>query len=274
MATLYFYAPYDPDGGVLSNWYADEALTVPASNLPTSSDDIVILSQMDLGPPLTVNNCTLVEGASISPYLTVLGVAIHNGNSYNEGMTGNAIFNDTSFTQSPTIITGDVTFNNGSFNLGTITGNATFNDNSINYGAVTGDATFNDYSKLNDYELTYGATAFVNGDATFNNFSQGWFSNIDGSVICNDSSNINDVGVGINATFNGNSNWSGTSYISGLATFNDYSTCGNDLSADGGIILNNYASVIAIVHSNTIFNDNSHNEYQLDAIATFNDNSY
>lgn len=121
----------------------------------------------------------------------------------------NWIFNNTAHNTS--IINGDVTFNNSSYNSnwnGTtynalINGNVIFNTDSYNLGKVVGNATFNNYSsngvRSGDNIPSYG----VDGTATFNDYT--WnFNNIGNGSIFNDYS-YNNGQVNGDAIFNDNS---------------------------------------------------------------------
>ena len=131
--TLYYFAADDNDWSNLLNWFQDAAGTVPASSLPTASDDVVLFADViDLiGPaPATVNNLTMLDpsndGYALDIPVTVLGVATFNGSS--------ALLNQ---------ITGNAVFNDNSENAGTVNGNAVFNDTSVDTGTVTGTITDN-----------------------------------------------------------------------------------------------------------------------------------
>lgn len=114
MATLYFNNSIDDDWNNLDNWWLNNTFTIPAINLPSTTDSIIISS-----------------GISV----TVTNLATFNNSSYNDGT-----------------VNGDCVFNDISYNNGIITGNAIFNDSSYNNGTVNGDdVTFNDlsYNKKN-----------------------------------------------------------------------------------------------------------------------------
>jgi hypothetical protein len=130
---------------------ADIGIEINVSGVANFYDNTYIYG----GDPGKINGNCVFYGDDSGPYLfESIADAIVNGNatfyeySYNFGtITGNAIFNDSSFNNS-----------NGS-DYGTIEGNAVFNDNSYNNGIVEGNATFNDISDNN---------GTVNGTVTCN----------------------------------------------------------------------------------------------------------
>ena len=120
------------------------------------------------------SNYTIVCSEIMSD-VTFNGNAVYRGNG-NEGIFGNATFNDSSVNQGT--ITGNATFNGSSFNdYGPISGNVTFNDSSYNNGTISGDATFNGFS--------YNIWGTINGDATFNGFSYNNWGTINGDATFN-----------------------------------------------------------------------------------------
>jgi hypothetical protein len=193
MATLYYNGAVDTNWATLGNWWMDNQLTIPATSLPTSIDNVVLSATCNTnsGSEPTVVNLTLNgENVELFIAITVTGVAVFSAGSFNSGpLTGNATFND-SVNSSSGIVTGNATFNGSAYNGtgGIVTGNATFNDSAYNNygGTVTGDVTFND-SAYNNYGTVTGDATFndsaynygtVNGDATFNGGSLNEFSGI------------------------------------------------------------------------------------------------
>jgi len=148
-------------------------------------------------------------------------------------------FNDTSYNSS--IITGNPTFNDSSFNDGgaTITGNPTFNDSSYNnYGAtVTGDCTFNDTSH-NEAGFT------ANG--TFNDSSYNHGAGVTGDWVFNDTSYNDDVIHG-DVTYNDSSRHAanGAIWSGGTATFNDLSYSEGGWGIDAAIVRQHAAAFVA-----------------------------
>jgi hypothetical protein len=148
----------------------------------------------------------------------------------------------------------DITFNDYSFNEGTITGNATFNDSSYNdYAAtVTGNATFNDFS--------YNSSGYVTGDCVFNgtSYNDGYVGNCE----FNDSSYNNYGQIG-NTIFNDYSYNRGYSSGASDFTFNNYSYNRSDTTN-------------SLVATTITFNDYSYNRSTIDTplvatTVTFND---
>ena len=167
MANLYYNAAVDTAWDTLLNWWTDAAFTDPALALPATGDDVYLAAQVDSGPSTTVTlNHIYVADASTGggsfyvAFSGAIGNATFNDNSYNSGtVAGDATFNDYSVNVFGTV-SGDATFNNNSYNynFGTVSGNAAFFDSSSNSGTVPGNATFNDSSYNN---------GTVSGNATF-----------------------------------------------------------------------------------------------------------
>jgi len=296
-------------GGTDTNWWTDEACTIPATSLPTSSDSVVVtgsLSQNTSGSEPTVVDFTM-SGGNWSIAITVTGTATFNGSTsaaYNYGtITGNVTFDGGNASNDYTIgegtVVGNATFQNGANNLSQINGNATFLNGSANlspYGRqVTGDATFDagsstgpsyNSSTVNGNATFYGNSynsGSVNGTATFNASSQtyGW-------GICY---NIGTVGTGVfndgstNGYFSGSLNQSG--YVSGNATFtnayNVHGTVSGDATFEGYArngwnVFPSYpypwtAGDFARVFGTATFNDDSVNGQWavINNTATFND---
>lgn len=136
MATLYFNAAIDNNWNTLGNWWEDFDHTVPATSLPTSSDDVVARGSIDSATSEpTVNSFSLFspngEGYTLNTNITVLNGATFESAYFVPGAGNYAT------------ITGSASFSSRSYNAGTITGNATFSDaTNDTYGVVQGDATF------------------------------------------------------------------------------------------------------------------------------------
>ena len=100
MATLYFNAAIDNDWNTLGNWWLDNTLTTPATNLPTSADSVIALATIssNSGSAPTVVNFTLEDiNNELDIGITVTGIATFNGNAkigMNGSVVGNCIFNN------------------------------------------------------------------------------------------------------------------------------------------------------------------------------------
>jgi len=298
-------------GGTDTNWWTDEACTIPATSLPTSSDSVVVtgsLSQNTSGSEPTVVDFTM-SGGSWSIAITVTGTATFNGSTsaaYNYGtITGNVTFDGANASNDYTLgegtVVGNATFQNGANNLSQINGNATFLNGSANlppYGRqVTGDATFDAGSSTgpsyNSGAVAGGATFYgnsynsgsVNGTATFNASSPtyGW----------GDCRNIGTVGTGVFNNYSTNgyySSWPAQNLsgnVSGNATFtnayNVHGTVSGDATFEGYArngwnVFPSYpypwtAGDFARVFGTATFNDDSVNGQWavINNTATFND---
>ncbi len=194
MATLYFNAAVDNLWETPGNWWLNAQHTVPAANIPTSSDSVVLSAPCTTTDPndvVTVVNCDITPpddaAMQFNISITVTGVMTVNRTAYLDADAGT----------SQTDITGTVIFNNNSrADRANIVGHATFNDNAVLAGYVTGVAVFND-NAMTEF-------AVIVGDATFNDNS----ANGDGaSVMMNAIFNDNALNLGVvqgDATFNDN----------------------------------------------------------------------
>jgi hypothetical protein len=301
MATLYFFntvAAADTDWYTLENWWTDVGLTTQASSLPSSADNVFLLSiPSNTGSEPTVNSLTADAPLVFLVFpVTVTTTATFNYTSENRStITGDAIFNTSSVNYGGTVM-GDATFNNNSYAdaVSTISGNVTLNDNGLILAAtVTGNATFNNSEITN---ILAAAFSNIDGTITFNNpivftFS-GEGTNWDGSSntwIFNDThewvfnSGASNLGyINGNATFYNNSRnfnlQSRDATVDGDAVFNDSSWNGDTII--GNATFNNSAKngdgdlgYIGTVQGNTTFNNSSHNNGSITGNATFNDNA-
>jgi len=161
---LYFTnSSFDGDWNNTANWSEDSLGNIPANRLPNTNEDAVILSPVSNngGSEPTIEN--LFARASISISLSV---------------TNSAKFTEFAFLNSGAILTtNSVSFEDSTYNLGTVNGNATFRDDTYNYTTVNGNAVFN-----NNAVHWFGAT--INGDATFNDNSNN-YGIVTGNTICN-----------------------------------------------------------------------------------------
>jgi hypothetical protein len=314
--TLYWYNDgIDANWATLAdNWWTDINHTVQALALPTNHDLVITLGT--IGPdvdvdtwtaPLSINaSATGIDftgTSSNSVNLPITGDATFSGEIRNRDiLTGNAVFNNSSFNADDGTITGNATFNNTAFNIGTVSGDAIFNLNSYNENLVEGGATFND-SSYNKTGFVYEGTinlnaifndssyndATVNSDATFNDssFNQ---ATVNADATFNDSSFNNGTVLGDSFFYNFSRN---NNNITGDAEFNDLSCNGGTVNgnaifmyahagiitiADGGTWCSGTANLNigddALIITSWEFNGNSYNdEGTIDGNITFNDTS-
>ena len=220
----YFNGTSDADWNNLANWWLDGVSTIAATTLPSSTDNVKIFAdvQSNGGSTPTVQNMFAIspgDNVNIGIEINVSGTALFydkthiynyvgfpniakiNGNCAFYGLDSGPYLNTSA---ADSVVNGDATFYNGSFNYGTITGNAIFDNGSDNrsnsplFAIVEGDATFNDYSQNK---------AIVESNAIFNNTAENTTS---GTVVGN-------------ATFNAGSNNHGT--VNGTVICNTTGTC-------------------------------------------------
>jgi len=245
MATLYYNnAVGNEDWSTLGNWWLDDSFSTPATQLPTSSDDVEIYERLtsNSGSAPTVNNLTnnseKEPSGAYKPFQTSVIVL------------GTATFNNHSYAASPTAGL-----------LPTITGNAVFNDYSIAGDFyIHGKVTFNDYSLA---------------ESTLNDGDE-W----DTEVVFNDHSRLSAGLYLAHITFNDYSRNYGGIYI-GSIVFNDHSTneqnliqyCGDECATTLNVIFNNYSYNTGTTPENTVFNDYSYNTGTISENTVFNDYS-
>ena len=279
MATLYYNAAVDNDWNTLGNWWQDEGFTVPATALPTSSDDVVLSAINDgdevnnSGPDAVANSVT---GAS-SPFVrismnltcSVFGlyaavgptgtVNIVDGtlpaeygflpgpravfDTWNEGtINGNCTFY-MSNNYPNAVINGDCNFINIAHNYGTVNGNATFDATSEmagGSGVVIGDATFAREGEYTGYDL-YWMIGTVSGVRTF-------------------------TGNNVSFKLNGSDSWTydttNWAFPNCVPFWSFYDSSNSGVDGSG-----------LTITGNCTFHDNSQNWQSITGNATFHDNS-
>lgn len=208
-AATYYFCAGDNDWNTPSNWKADAGCST-AGSIPGVGDDAVILVDVNSngGPAASVNTMTVNGTALVGVIVTVASGATFNDSSVNgDSLFGNAIFNDSSFS------------NTG----GSVSGDATFNDSSYNAGTVIGDAIFNYAS---------GGTISLNGTqawGTIGGTVKGSDAVLITTFIFNDSSNSGGSIFGDASFFDSSTN---ASTVFGDAFFNDSSTNGGTVDVD------------------------------------------
>ena len=155
MATFYLYATNLEDGYInwnsLGNWWMSynaetNVYSVPASTLPSSSDDVIIKDQdpnypyssfiiYNNGPNIVINNLTIDISSNQYAYLENITITINN----------TCYLNNTTLSPNTTI-NGNCVFNGYSIGGGTITGDCVFNHSSHHNGIIYGIALFKDSS--------------------------------------------------------------------------------------------------------------------------------
>jgi hypothetical protein len=245
MAILYFNdtaavsGAEDADWDTIDNWWTNEACTTQASNLPTSSDSVVIVGlsvylMVNSGSQPTIVNFTDTVGYAVIGFdITATGLVQTESIASSFTLTGDGIF----LYLYGSHVTGDATlrymdgggsiggtatfasiepghglldgtvdsavfYNNTQYSGGTVTNNATFNDVSDCYGSVGGDATFNDDA--------IGDNGSIGGNGTFNDRTYCIDMVVYGEVQMYDYSHAQ---------------YSGGATITSGITFHDQSTC-------------------------------------------------
>jgi hypothetical protein len=189
MATLYYdNATADHDWSTLGNWRLDNftGTRVPATNLPTSSDDVVVAADCyyNTGSAPTVANLTVLGGTFIldSQTITVPGVAYFGpASSFECGVAGGEVIADGCAAYGYLLpIAGHLTVNGGTVIQQSINCDAVFNDTSSFSDYLDGNGTFNHNSHSTspygvNYDATFNDSSYcdgpVGGDATFNDSS-------------------------------------------------------------------------------------------------------
>jgi hypothetical protein len=203
----------------------------------------------------------------------------YSTHNYNGTITGNATFNDSSFSHGT--ITGDPTFNDTSGSTSSITGNVTFNDASYNAGNVTGTVTFNNTvfppaqpNGYNSYPFNpqqgtvSGTVSFPNG-ATFTLAgSESWTTDASywtGTLawVFNDTSTNNSTITG-DCIFNGSGPGTASgSVIVGNCTFNGSKYHGNGTITGNVSFRESSYNGASGITGNVTFYDSSYNGYTI-----------
>jgi hypothetical protein len=223
--TLYFNGAVDNDWDELGNWWEEldgvdgGSSDVAASALPTSSDDVVLLTSVDMngGSDPTVANLEVREDyAYIAIGITVTGLATFSRDySHNVGT-----------------ITGDCVFSGySSYNNGTITGDCVFSGfYSYNNGTITGDCVFSGFYSYNNNNGT------ITGDCVFSGDYSHTLGTITGDCVFSGDYSYNDYGtITGDCEFSGEGSYNYFGYVFGVVTFRNlssiiatfYNTAGN-----------------------------------------------
>jgi hypothetical protein len=124
--------------------------------------------------PLSIGGTANIYGYSeILSTLTVGQANLYQQSSSSSGgvITGNAVFNDSSYNGNDGTVTGNATFNDLAVNRegATVSGNATFNDQSTNNGLVSGNAAVY-------YPVTRPLGGTVTGTITYSDYPDFYFN--------------------------------------------------------------------------------------------------
>jgi hypothetical protein len=263
--TLYFNGAVDSEWSTLGNWWLDEALSEPATHLPTGTDNVVISEDVEL----TRSN---------EPDPTASSITLQGDAEFRINIECNMVLNDQSSLGG--VLTGNAIFNDDSYNFGTVNGNATFNDSSWNDTIVEGNATFTTTGYTSPYIVgtVLGTVTFSNnvdfvvqGENEWVVDASEWTVEENSSWIFNDLSyNSGSTSVG-DCVFNDYSynDFNGT--VLDGATFNDSSSNNGGVSVDAEF--NDLSSNNGIVGNDATFNDDSTNTGDVQGDATFNGSS-
>jgi hypothetical protein len=266
MATLYYNAAVDTDWNTLGNWWSDSIYSVPATSLPSSADDVIMIADCltNSGSGAIVNTLTFDGGpfnGSVSGGTATLGInitVIQVSEYYTIAMIIDAFLTGT-LTASKVYLTGS--YYSG-INNGIINGSVLLNSLGYNNGTINGNATF-------------GAGGYNNGSGSVNGNAIFEASSVNEGYIGNNATFIDMINYGYvngNAIFYGGATNSNT--INQHATFNDYSYNNFGGAVTGDATFND-SSYNDGVTGNATFNDTSYNNYgTVDGDATFNDSSY
>lgn len=149
--------PGDIYGESDGNWYTDSELTTQTSVLPSSGDDVITSDEINSnsGSEPTINNFTINGSGVLRINLTVTDNATFNNTSYNSG----------------TVTGTNVIFNNKSYNLGTI------NSSNITWNGFTGVNTNGRFNNgQSDPTLTFNFYYNSAVDTDWNNVNNWWMN--------------------------------------------------------------------------------------------------
>jgi hypothetical protein len=252
MATLYFYSLAVPDWSLVTNWYTNQAHTIPAGRIPNSTDTAVILS-----------NLSVISGAYVDP--AILQIGLPDASNFLN-------FNPTATLNIPLVNVYYSLFVNdgGSYTLGTLnlygaTTGGTYNVTTANLYATNsgGYVTTNIYGTANFYTNSSNGSGdnndgYVFGVANFYNNSQ----NANGNAGAEDgnsgfvfgNANFYDTSANAAVDFDGDLTGSASGRVFGTATFHDNAGNGYCNPLGGGCAIGT-ASNIVYTNSNPFNTD-------------------
>ena len=152
--TLYYNnAAATFDWNTLGNWWKDSSFTIPATQLPTSSDDVVVSADVSVNrgsTPATVHNLTVTGTTQWGAVdVIVLGTGSFNDSTKMEDghIIGTMSFNDYSRLMYSGYLTGNLNFTGHASDEAHTDGSVTFSNYAQFSGSpITGDAIFYDNS--------------------------------------------------------------------------------------------------------------------------------
>ena len=278
--TLYYNnAAATFDWNTLGNWWKDSSFTIPATQLPTSSDDVVVSADVSVNrgsTPATVHNLTVTGTTQWGAVdVIVLGTGSFNDSTKMEDghIIGTMSFNDYSRLMYSGYLTGTLNFTGHASDEARTDGSVTFSNYAQFSGSpITGDALFYDNSECRfgtiEGNLTYSSTnsfdmCTVNGNATFYGTTSN-YSTILGNATFNDST-YNTGSISGTTTFN-------TTYYSGaIPTAGIFAVTGTTqfLGTYGGALLGGDGAPLTTF----LFSDDSQDYVSLTGNATFTGNA-
>lgn len=165
--TLYFYNNMSTDWGTVTNWWVDYSHTQQADSIPTSTQDVILDSDVtsDSSGTATANNI-IVNYYGINTGRLLISATV----------TANTIFNTSTYygdgTNSITLTSPAVEFNGDSYLAAnaSIVGNVNFYDTSANNGSITGDATVYSNHAV-PFDSSHGNTGTISGSIIYSGYS-------------------------------------------------------------------------------------------------------
>ncbi|MEI8130475.1 MAG: peptidoglycan-binding protein [bacterium] len=280
--TLYYNnAAATWDWNTLGNWWKDPSFTVPATQLPTSSDDVVVSADVYINngsTPITVHNLT-VTGTTLwaAVDVIVLGTGSFNDATKMEGghITGTMSFNDNARLMYSGYLTGNLNFTGHASDEANTDGSVTFSNYAQFSGSpITGDAVFSDssncFSGMILGNVTYSSTnqfsgtCTANGNATF----YGTTSN-DATILGNATFNDTTYNTG---SISGNTTFDTTYYSGSIPTAGIFAVTGTNqfFGTYGGLLLGGDGTPL----STFLFSDDTYDNVSLTGNATFTGNAF
>ena len=203
MATLYYNAAVNENWQTLGNWWQNSNFTVPATNLPTSTDDVIIAYNI-------------------------------SSNSGSEPTVANLTINGSWYIDIAITVSNNCTFNDSSVLLGVINGNTTFNNNSLSVGTVNGSVTYNGFTGWSNESPYFFNKYFIGGQQTSldssgnGSWNNGYYlGGVLTTLDVNGNGSWNGVyyiaGTSTSLNESGTGSWNGSYYITGTqTTLNQY----------------------------------------------------
>jgi hypothetical protein len=270
----YNNAQEDGDWGNLLNWWQDDAFTIQADALPTSSNPINLynaVSQNSQGANQCFCSSANFWSANFGTGLTLQASAVVNmyGGSVLSGTTTDGVsMHDSSYIDIPGVVGGNAVLRDSSRNTGLIQGNATVYYDMGNGqfpigGTVIGSVTYIDFPVTTVYFNDKNTE-----DQDWSNYLN-WWNDAEATI---QASNIPDDTIDVIVNSKSIYYVTGSPAICKSATFNNYGIIGIDFTTVNGAVFNNGVNDGGVITGNATFNGDSYQSGAVTGLAKFTSN--